>query len=418
MWPLYSLYFYIRFACHLVNPLLSKLQPYPFEKLRQLFSGITPNPAYKAISLGIGEPKHPTPKFIQQAMSDNLNGLANYPTTAGSDALRATISSWLERRYGLPPLNPATQILPVNGSREALFALAQTLIDPIPGALVLCPNPFYQIYEGAAYLAGATPYFANSDPARNFAPDFKSIPADVWSRVQLLYICSPGNPTGAVLSLEDWKELFDLSDRYGFVIAADECYSEIYFKAEAPLGGLEAAQKLGRSDYRRLIAFSSLSKRSNVPGMRSGFVAGDAEIMQKFLLYRTYHGSAMSPSIQAASIVAWNDEAHVAENRAKYVEKFSQITPMLQEVLDVSLPDAGFYLWAKVDKHTAISDIEYAKRLYAEYNVTVLPGSYLAREAHGINPGQNRIRMALVAEVDECLEAAKRIVEFTNKLRQ
>ncbi|MGZ3238362.1 MAG: succinyldiaminopimelate transaminase [Burkholderiaceae bacterium] len=399
-----------------MNPLLSKLQPYPFEKLRQLFSGITPNPDYKAISLGIGEPKHPTPKFIQQALSDNLNGLASYPTTAGSDALRATIAAWLEKRYGLPPLNPATQILPVNGSREALFALAQTLIDPIPGALVLCPNPFYQIYEGAAYLAGATPYFANSDPARNFAPDFKSIPADVWSHVQLLYICSPGNPTGAVLSLQDWKELFDLSDRYGFVIAADECYSEIYFKAEAPLGGLEAAHKLGRSDYRRLIAFSSLSKRSNVPGMRSGFVAGDAEIMQKFLLYRTYHGSAMSPSIQAASIVAWNDEAHVAENRAKYVEKFNLITPMLQKVLDVSLPDAGFYLWAKVDKHAAISDIEYAKRLYAEYNVTVLPGSYLARETHGINPGQNRIRMALVAEVDECLEAARRIVEFTQKL--
>lgn len=399
-----------------MNPLLSKLQPYPFEKLRQLFSGITPNSAYKAISLGIGEPKHPTPKFIQQALSDNLNGLANYPTTAGSDALRATIAAWLEKRYGLPPLNSATQILPVNGSREALFALAQTLIDPIPDALVLCPNPFYQIYEGAAYLAGATPYFANSDPTRNFAPDYKSIPADVWPRVQLLYICSPGNPTGAVLSLDDWKELFDLSDRYGFVIAADECYSEIYFKAEAPLGGMEAAHKLGRTDYRRLIAFSSLSKRSNVPGMRSGFVAGDAEIMQKFLLYRTYHGSAMSPSIQAASVVAWNDEAHVAENRAKYIEKFSRITPMLQEVLDVSLPDAGFYLWAKVDKHASISDIEYAKRLYAEYNVTVLPGSYLAREAHGINPGQNRIRMALVAEVDECLEAAKRIVEFTKKL--
>jgi N-succinyldiaminopimelate aminotransferase len=401
-----------------VNPLLSKLQPYPFEKLRQLFAGITPNPAYKAISLGIGEPKHPTPKFIQQALSDNLNGLASYPTTAGSDALRATIAAWLEKRYGLPALNPVTQILPVNGSREALFALAQTLIDPVSGALVLCPNPFYQIYEGAAYLAGAAPYFVNSDPTRNFSPDYKSVPADVWSRVQLLYICSPGNPTGAVLSLDDWKELFDLSDRYGFVIAADECYSEIYFKTEAPLGGLEAAHKLGRSDYRNLIAFSSLSKRSNVPGMRSGFVAGDAAIMQKFLLYRTYHGSAMSPSIQAASIVAWNDETHVAENRAKYIEKFSRITPMLQEVLDVSLPDAGFYLWAKVDKHVAISDIDYAKRLYAEYNVTVLPGSYLAREAHGINPGQNRIRMALVAEVDECLEAANRIVEFTKKLSQ
>jgi N-succinyldiaminopimelate aminotransferase len=399
-----------------VNPLLSKLQPYPFEKLRQLFSAVTPNSAYKAISLGIGEPKHPTPKFIQQTLSENLNGLANYPTTIGSDALRAAIAGWLERRYCLPPLNPATQILPVNGSREALFALAQTVINPITGALVLCPNPFYQIYEGAAYLAGAEPYFANSDPARNFAPDFASIPADVWSRVQLLYICSPGNPTGAVLSLAEWKELFALSDEYGFVIASDECYSEIYFKEEAPLGGLEAACKLGRSDYRRLIAFSSLSKRSNVPGMRSGFVAGDAEILQKFLLYRTYHGSAMSPSIQAASIAAWSDETHVAENRAKYIAKFSQITPMLQEVLDVALPDAGFYLWAKVDKLATISDIEYAKRLYAEYNVTVLPGSYLAREAHGTNPGENRVRMALVAEVDECMEAAKRIVEFTRKL--
>jgi N-succinyldiaminopimelate aminotransferase len=280
----------------------------------------------------------------------------------------------------------------------------------------MCPNPFYQIYEGSAYLAGAQPYFVNSDPARNFAPDYRSVPADVWPHVQLLYICSPGNPTGAVLTLEDWKELFDLSDRYGFVIAADECYSEIYFKAEAPLGSMQAAHKLGRIGYPRLIAFSSLSKRSNVPGMRSGFVAGDADILKKFLLYRTYHGGAMSPTIQAASIVAWNDEEHVAENRAKYIAKFRQITPMLQEVLEVELPDAGFYLWARVDKHVAISDTEYARRLYAEYNVTVLPGSYLAREAHGINPGQNRVRMALVAEVDECLEAARRIVEFTKKL--
>ncbi len=401
-----------------MNPLLDKLQPYPFEKLRLLFSGGTPNPAYSAISLGIGEPKHPTPSFIQKALADNLgSGLASYPATAGSEALRGAIAGWLERRYGLPPLNPATQILPVNGSREALFALAQTVIDPSRGdALVMCPNPFYQIYEGAAYLAGAQPYFVNSDPALNFAPDYKSVPADVWPRVQLLYLCSPGNPTGAVLTLEDWKELFALSDRYGFVIAADECYSEIYFKEEAPLGGLEAAHKLGRTGYPRLIAFSSLSKRSNVPGMRSGFVAGDAEIMKKFLLYRTYHGSAMSPAIQAASVAAWNDEQHVEENRAKYIAKFRQITPMLQEVLDVQLPDAGFYLWARVDKRVAISDTEFAKRLYAEYNVTVLPGSYLAREAHGINPGQNRIRMALVAEVEECLEAANRIVEFTRKL--
>lgn len=399
-----------------VNPFLDKLQPYPFEKLRQLFAGVTPNAAYSAISLGIGEPRHPTPSLIQKAVADNLGGLANYPTTVGSDTLRTAIAGWLERRYGLPPLNPATQILPVNGSREALFALAQTVIDPARKALVMCPNPFYQIYEGAAYLAGAEPYFVNSDPTRNFSPDYRSIPEEVWSQVQLLYVCSPGNPTGAVLTLEDWKELFALSDRYGFVIAADECYSEIYFKGEPPLGGLEAAHKLGRTGYPRLIAFSSLSKRSNVPGMRSGFVAGDAEVLKKFLLYRTYHGSAMSPAIQTASIAAWNDEQHVIENREKYIAKFKRITPMLQEVLDVQLPDAGFYLWAKVDGRIAISDIEFAKRLYAEYNVTVLPGSYLARQSHGTNPGSNRVRMALVAEVDECLEAARRIVEFTRKL--
>jgi N-succinyldiaminopimelate aminotransferase len=398
-----------------VNPLLAKLQPYPFEKLRQLFAGVTPNPAYSPISLGIGEPKHPTPAFIQKSLADNLDGLANYPTTIGSDALRAAICHWLERRYQLPKLNPATDVLPVNGSREALFALAQAVIDPAAKAIVVCPNPFYQIYEGAAFLAGAEPFCVNSDPARNFAPDFSTVPADIWPRVQLLYICTPGNPTGAVLTLEDWKALFALSDKHGFVIAADECYSEIYFGDSKPLGAMEAAHKLGRG-YERLIAFSSLSKRSNVPGMRSGFVAGDAAILKQFLLYRTYHGSAMCPSVQAASIVAWNDETHVIENRDKYLRKFQQITPMLAEVLDVALPDAGFYLWAKVDKLAKITDTEYAKRLYAEYNVTVLPGSYVARDAHGMNPGANRIRMALVAEVDECLEAAKRIVEFTRRL--
>lgn len=401
-----------------MNPLLQNLQPYPFEKLRQLFSGVTPNPAFTPISLGIGEPKHATPAFIRQALTDNLAGLASYPSTAGSAALRSAIAGWLERRYSLPKLDPASQILPVNGSREALFALAQTVVDPSrQDALVVCPNPFYQIYEGAAYLCGAQPYFVNSDPARNFAPDYASVPAAIWSRVQLLYVCSPGNPTGAVLTLADWKELFDLSDRYGFVIAADECYSEIYFKPEAPLGALEAAHLLGRSDYSRLIVFSSLSKRSNVPGMRSGFVAGDAELMRKFLLYRTYQGGAMSPTVQAASIAAWNDEAHVVQNRILYQQKFRQVTPLLQTVLDVDLPDAGFYLWADVGGSTALSDVEYARQLYAEYNVTVLPGSYLAREAHGINPGRNRIRMALVAEVDECLEAARRIVAFTQKLR-
>ncbi|MFZ6644334.1 succinyldiaminopimelate transaminase [Undibacterium sp. TJN25] len=403
-----------------MNPFLNKLQPYPFEKLKQLFADVKPNPEFKAISLGIGEPKHPTPAFIQQAVTANLDGLASYPATAGSETLRKSISGWLARRYSIPAPDAATQVLPVNGSREALFALAQTVIDTTQSKgglpLVICPNPFYQIYEGAAYLAGAEPYFVNADPARNFSPDYKTVPAEVWARVQLLYICSPGNPTGAVLTLEDWKELFELSDRYGFVIAADECYSEIYFKPEAPLGSLQAAQTLGRSTYPRLITLSSLSKRSNVPGMRSGFVAGDAEIIKKFLLYRTYHGGAMSPSIQAASAIAWDDEAHVQENRDKYIKKFAQVTPLLQEVLDVSLPDASFYLWAKVDKLLPISDTEYARRLYQEYNVTVLPGSYLAREAHGVNPGQNRIRMALVAEVDECMEAAQRIVAFTRKL--
>jgi N-succinyldiaminopimelate aminotransferase len=403
-----------------VNPLLDQLQTYPFEKLKQLFEGIKPNAAYSAISLGLGEPKHPTPPFIQQAMIDHMQGLAVYPSTIGNEALRCAIAGWLERRYGLPALNPATQILPVNGSREALFALAQTVVAPTGAgqepALVMCPNPFYQIYEGAAYLSGAQPYFVNSDPARNFAPDYAAVPDAIWSRVQLLFVCSPGNPTGAVLSLEDWRTLFELSDRYGFVIASDECYSEIYFKAEAPLGALDAAQQLGRTDYRRLIMFSSLSKRSNVPGMRSGFVAGDAAIMKKFLLYRTYQGGAMSPVIQSASIAAWNDERHVEENRAKYIAKFNAVTPLLQDVLEVALPDAGFYLWAKVDKIAAISDTEYAQRLYAEYNVTVLPGSYLAREAHGGNPGRQRIRMALVAEVDECLEAAHRIVKFTKSI--
>lgn len=399
-----------------VNPLLDQLQPYPFEKLRHLFADITPDPAWRPISLGIGEPKHPTPTFIQQAMAENVAGLANYPTTAGSDALRATIAWWLERRYDLPKLNPATQILPVNGSREALFALAQAVIDPCADALVLCPNPFYQIYEGAAILAGATPYFVNSDPARNFGCDYAAVPVAVWQRVRLLYLCTPGNPTGAVMNLDDWRQLFALSDQYGFVIAADECYSEIYFKPEAPLGALQAAQLLGRSGYPRLIAFSSLSKRSNVPGLRSGFVAGDADILKSFLLYRTYNGGAMSPTVQATSIAAWNDEQHVIENRAKYLDKFNRVTPLLAQVLDVALPDAGFYLWAGVSRHTTLSDTEFARRLYAEYNVTVLPGSYLARDAHGINPGRNRIRMALVAEVDECIEAAERIVRFVRAL--
>ena len=405
-----------------MNPHLDQLHPYPFEKLRQLFAGATPNPDYAPISLGIGEPKHPTPAFIQKALAHGVQGLATYPTTVGSDALRGAIANWLQHRYGIPALNPATQVLPVNGSREALFGIAHCVVDSsAPAPLVMCPNPFYQIYEGAAFLAGAAPYFVNSEPGRNFACDYASVPADIWPRVQLLYLCSPGNPTGATLSLDDWKQLFALADQHGFVIAADECYSEIYHGSDAPLGALEAAHQLGRSGgdtpYAKLIVFSSLSKRSNVPGMRSGFVAGDPAVIKKFLLYRTYCGGAMSPPVQTASIAAWGDEAHVQENRVKYREKFTLVTPMLKQVMDVELPDAGFYLWADV-RRTGLTDTEFARRLYVEYNVTVLPGSYLAREAHGINPGQNRIRMALVAEVDEGVEAAQRIVQFCTALKQ
>jgi N-succinyldiaminopimelate aminotransferase len=403
-----------------VNPLLDTLQPYPFEKLRLLFKDVTPPASLKPISFGIGEPKHPTPALVRDAVLASLDGLASYPATLGSQPLREAIARWATGRYHLPPLDPATEVLPVAGSREALFALAQTVIDPRrpaggEPAIVLCPNPFYQIYEGAALLAGAQPYFVNSDPARNFACDYAAVPADIWARTQLLYVCSPGNPTGAVLTLDDWRELFALSDRYGFVIASDECYSEVYFdEAKPPLGGLEAAHQLGRG-YERLVMLSSLSKRSNVPGMRSGFVAGDAAILRQFLLYRTYHGTALSTVYQMASIAAWNDETHVRENRAKYAQKFATVTPMLADVLDVRLPDAAFYLWTHVAR-TGLTDTEFARRLYADYNVTVLPGSYLARTAQGTNPGRDFVRIALVADVAECTEGAQRIVEFCRKL--
>ncbi|NVO05170.1 MAG: succinyldiaminopimelate transaminase [Rhodoferax sp.] len=395
-----------------MNPNLSRLQAYPFERLRQLFAPVQPNPAFSPISLGIGEPRHAAPDLVKQAYCDAIlhsGGLSVYPATAGDPALRQAITDWLQRRYALQV--DGAQVLPVNGSREALFAFAQTVLQPRADgqpALVVCPNPFYQIYEGAAYLGNADPYFVNSDPARNFAQDWDSVPAAVWARTQLLFVCSPGNPAGAVMPLAEWAKLFALSDQYGFVIASDECYSEIYFRDEPPLGGLEAAARLGRSDFKNLVSFTSLSKRSNVPGMRSGFCAGDAALIKQFLLFRTYHGSAMSPVVQAASIAAWNDEAHVVDNRAKYRAKFAQVTPMLSAVLDVALPDAGFYLWAKVKG----SDTDFARDLLANYNVTVLPGSYLAREAQGSNPGAGRIRMALVAETDECVEAAGRIVQF------
>src|SRR5262245_60345105 len=396
-----------------MNPRLQSLQPYPFERLRELFAGVTPNPALPHISLGIGEPRHPTPEFIKRALTESLGKLASYPPTAGGDELRQAIADWLVRRYGLARVDWKTEVLPVNGSREALFAFAQAVLDPSQGdAVVVCPNPFYQIYEGAALLAGARPHFVNALPERAFAADYASVPDAAWRRARLLYVCSPGNPTGKVLGIGDWKEIFALSDRYGFVVASDECYSEVYFdEAAPPLGALQAAARLGRG-FERLVVFSSLSKRSNVPGMRSGFVAGDAAILKAFLLYRTYHGGAMSPAVQDASVAAWRDEAHVRENRSKYAAKFAEITPLVRSVLDVDRPDAAFYLWAR----TPIADTEFARRLYEKQHVTVLPGSFLARESAGVNPGANRVRMALVAEVDECLEAARRIVEFARML--
>lgn len=397
-----------------VNPKLNRLQPYPFQKLAKLFQGIKPNPDFAPISMSIGEPKHPTPEFIKQAMAQNLNGLANYPTTLGSEVIRTSIAEWLKRRYGLPSINPQTEVVPVNGSREALFAFAQAVIDPArEDPAVVCPNPFYQIYEGAALLAGANPHFINLVPNNGYALDFTQLPEAVWRRTQLLYVCSPGNPTGSVMGIGEWERLFELSDRYQFIIAADECYSEIYFdETKPPLGALEAANLLGRAGFPRLVAFSSLSKRSNVPGMRSGFVAGDAQVLEKFMLYRTYHGCAMSPAVQAASVAAWNDEEHVRQNRRQYLEKFAALMPQIQPALKTSMPRGGFYFWAR----TPIPDTAFAQGLYRDYNVSVLPGSYLARQAHGINPGENFVRIALVAPLAECAEAVRRIKGFVKNI--
>lgn len=397
-----------------MNPRLNQLQPYPFQRLRELFAGVTPNPDLGPVNLSIGEPKHATPAFIRTALTSALDGLANYPITQGSDDLRRAIADWCAARYGVT-LDPATQILPVNGSREALFAFAQAAIDPTRHVKrVISPNPFYQIYEGAALLAGAKPYFLNTLPEDGFRMDFGRVPEDLWADVQLVYVCSPGNPTGKVMDLDEWRGLFELADRHGFVIAADECYSEIYFEeGKPPLGALTAARQLGR-DFGRLIVFNSLSKRSNVPGLRSGFVAGDAGLIKQFLLYRTYHGSAMGPTVQAASSAAWRDEAHVAENRRQYREKFAAVMPVLQDALAFDAPDAAFYLWARVPG----DDAEFARELYRQQHVTVLPGSYLAREASGVNPGRGYVRIALVDGLQPCIEAAHRIVDFINQGRR
>ena len=390
-----------------MNSNLDQLQPYPFEKLRQLFEDLTPPQDKAPIALSIGEPRHPSPAFVLEAVSDNLQRLANYPSTAGLPELRQTIASWLERRFQLPAVDADTQVLPVNGTREALFALAQAVVNGEPNALVMSPNPFYQIYEGAALLAGAQPHFINCTAQTGFLPDFDAVSSEQWRRCQLLYICNPGNPTGAVLDLPQLQQLIALAREHDFVIASDECYSEIYCdEASPPPGLLQASAAMGDPQYRNCVVFHSLSKRSNLPGLRSGFVAGDSAILQDFLLYRTYHGCAMPLHHQLASIAAWQDETHVVANRDLYRAKFSAVLKQLQGHMAVSAPQAGFYLWPQ----TPISDTEFARRVYAQEHVTVLPGRFLARNANGINPGENRVRMALVAEPQQCVEAARRMV--------
>ena len=397
-----------------MNPYLADLQPYPFERLRKLLDGVRPASARKPVMLSVGEPKHPTPELVRSALIGALDKLSNYPTTAGLLPLREAIAQWIARRHGVPAPDPATQVLPVAGSREALFSFAQTVVTRASlNPAVALPNPCYQIYEGSALLAGAQPLPLNSLRQNEFRPDYSEISAPDWKRVELLYTCSPDNPTGRVMSFDDWKELFELADRHGFVIASDECYSEIYFdEANPPLGALAAARRLGRDDYRNLVVFGSLSKRSNVPGMRSGYVAGDARLIKAFLLYRTYHGAAMSDAVALASIAAWNDEQHVIANRARYAEKFRTLQPRVNAVLPCTFPDAAFYLWAR----TPIDDAEFTRRLYAEQGVTVLPGSFIGRMAHGVNPGANFVRIALVDTLADCADAVDRIVETARKL--
>ncbi|MDX5373196.1 MAG: succinyldiaminopimelate transaminase [Pseudomonadaceae bacterium] len=394
-----------------MNPALDLLQPYPFEKLRALLGGVTPPADKRPIALSIGEPKHESPKFVAQALADSLDQLAVYPTTLGLPALREAIAAWCERRFGVPQgwLDAARHVLPVNGTREALFAFTQTVVNRETKGLVVSPNPFYQIYEGAALLAGAEPHYLPCREENGFNPDFDAVPAEVWQRCQILFLCSPGNPTGALVPMAQLKKLIALADQHDFVIAADECYSELYFDEDNPPPGLlSACVELGRRDFKRCVVFHSLSKRSNLPGLRSGFVAGDADILKPFLLYRTYHGCAMPVQTQLASVKAWNDEAHVRANRELYREKFAAMLEVLSPVLEVSAPDAGFYLWPR----TPIADTDFARGLYDRYNVTVLPGSYLSREAQGSNPGAQHVRMALVAPLDECREAAGRIRDY------
>lgn len=394
-----------------MNPALDQLQPYPFEKLRELLGSVQPAADKRPIALSIGEPKHRSPEFVGKALTDNLDKLAVYPTTLGLPELRQSIATWCERRFGVPQgwLDAARHVLPVNGTREALFAFTQAVVDRNAQGLVVSPNPFYQIYEGAAFLAGAEPHYLPCLEAHGFNPDFDAVPSEVWQRCQILFLCSPGNPTGALIPLDTLKKLIALADEHDFVIAADECYSELYFDEDAPPPGLlSACAELGRSDFKRCVVFHSLSKRSNLPGLRSGFVAGDADILKHFLLYRTYHGCAMPVQTQLASVAAWNDEAHVRANRDMYREKFDAVLDILGPVMDVQRPDGGFYLWAR----TPGDDTHFTRDLFVSEHVTVVPGSYLSREVNGVNPGAGRVRMALVAPVAECIEAAERIARF------
>lgn len=401
-----------------MNPDLSKLQPYPFEKLNALKATVSAPADKSHIALSIGEPKHQPPAFALKALTDNLARFANYPSTKGLPELRTAIANWANTRFNLQraTLDAEANVLPVNGTREALFAFAQACIDSSKAdAKVLMPNPFYQIYEGAAFLAGAEPVFLNCLPENGFIPDFDAISEQTWQACQLLFICTPGNPTGAVMSRELLEKLIGLADKYNFIIASDECYSELYFdEANPPTGLLEACESLGKTDFKNCVVFHSLSKRSNLPGLRSGFVAGDAHIIDQFFQYRTYHGCAMSVPCQLASIAAWQDEAHVLENRNLYRQKFDAVIEILKDVLPVSAPDASFYLWPK----TPIADTDFAQQLFAQQNVTVLPGRFLARDCDGVNPGENYVRLALVAELEECIEAAHRIKAFVQSLNQ
>ncbi|MBJ6138810.1 succinyldiaminopimelate transaminase [Marinobacter litoralis] len=394
-----------------MNSNLERLHPYPFEKLAKLKAGISVPEHLAPISLGIGEPKHPAPAFVKQVVADNLGKLANYPTTKGIDELRETIANWATRRFNLREgsLDPARNIVPVNGTREAIFSLVQAVVDSSKPATVVSPNPFYQVYEGAAFLAGADPVYLPCDASNGFIPDFDKVPESVWASCQVLFLCSPGNPSGAVVSRETLTKVIELADRHEFIVASDECYSELYpDEANPPEGLLQTCAAIGRHDFKRCVVFHSLSKRSNLPGLRSGFVAGDADVLAGYLKYRTYHGCAMPIHNQLASIAAWNDEEHVKENRSAYRAKFEAVVPILREVMNVDFPDAGFYLWPE----TPFDDETFARELSAQQNVHVLPGRYLSRTVDGHNPGENRVRMALVAPVEECVEAAHRIVEF------